>query len=155
MKRKVQVLLLLFAVVLFNTACRHKNTYDFLHSTDDIVAVSVVDLSFDENRALVETEVKQVADINGFLNQFSSLDCYTYFGDPVAATPEGTEDTVIKILYDNGEYELINWRGQSRYLAERGLKYYAGYRVFDEQQFETFIKYLLSDKVTHSTAYAA
>ena len=143
MKKNIQVFLLLFAVMLFITACRHKNTYDFLNSTDDIVSVSIVNLSFDENRALVETEVKQVADINGFLNQFSSLDCYTYFGDPVAATPEGTEETVIKILYDNGEYELINWRGQSRFLAERGLKYYAGYRVFDEQPFEALIKKLL------------
>lgn len=69
---------------------------------------------------------------------------YTWFGDPIPATSEGVEDTVIKIVYENGEYELINWKGQSRYLAERGLKYYAGYRVFEEQQFETLIKNILA-----------
>ena len=143
MKKNIQVFLLLFAVMLFITACRHKNTYDFLNSTDDIVSVSIVNLSFDENRALVETEVKEVADINRFLNEFCNLDCYTYFGDPIAATPEGTEDTVIKIIYDNGEYELINWKGQSKCTSERGLDYYAGYRVFDEQPFEALIKKLL------------
>ena len=126
------------------TACRHKNTYNFLNSTDTIVAVAIVNLSFDEKGALVETEVKQVNDIISFLNAFCALDCYTYFGDPIPATPEGEENTVIKILYANGEYELINWKGQTKNLAERGLNYYAGYRVFDEAQFKTLIDNLLA-----------
>ena len=142
MKKKVYVLLF-FAVMLFITACRHKNKYDFLNPTETIVTIAVVNLSFDDE-TLVETEVKQVGDINSFLNQFCNLDCYTYFGDPVAATPTGKENAVIKVIYDNGEYELINWSGQSKYTTERGLQYYAGYRVFDEQQFETLIKNILS-----------
>lgn len=145
MKKKVYAILLLAAIMLCAASCRHKNTYDFVNPTDDIVAVAIVDLSFDPDDFLVETEVKQVDDIGGFLKAFCALDCYTWFGDPIPVTQEGVKDTVIKITYANGEYELINWNGQSEYRIERGLNYYAGYRVFDEQQFEALIKNLLAD----------
>lgn len=145
MKTKVYVMSLLVVIMLCTASCRHKSTYDFVNPTDDIVAVAIVDLSFDLDDFLVETEVKQVDDIDGFLKAFCALDCYTWFGDPIPVTQEGVEDTAIKITYANGEYELINWNGQSEYRTERGLKYYAGYRVFDEQQFEALIKNFLAD----------
>lgn len=145
MKTKIYVILVLLATLFLATSCRHKNTYDFSNPIEHIVAVVVVNLSFDEAKMLVETEVKQVTDIDGFLNAFCALDCYTWFGDPIPATPEGVEDTVIKIVYKNGEYELVNWNGQSKSATEKGLVYYAGFRVFDEQQFESLIKNILLD----------
>ena len=139
MKKKAYVMLFLVAIMLYAASCRHRNTYDFMNPTDNIVAVAIVDLSFDPVDILVDTEVKQVDDIDGFLKAFCALDCYTWFGEPIPAMQEGVKNTVIKITYANGDYELINWNGQSEYRTERGLKYYAGFRVFDEQQFETLI----------------
>ena len=66
--------------------------------------------------------------------------CYTYYGDPTGVTPEGVSDTVIKISYVNEEYELINWTGQAKCTTENGFRYYAGYNVFDENQFEALIE---------------
>lgn len=51
---------------------------------------------------------------------------------------------VIKIEYKNGAYELINWNGQSEYRVDRGFKWYAGFYVFDENEFQRLIEVLLS-----------
>lgn len=118
--------------------------YDFLNSADKISEIAIVRLNFDDDGVLMQTEIKKIENINEFLEDFKKIDCYIYFGDPISATPEGIEDTVIKIIYVNNEYELINWNGQSEYTIERGLDYYAGFNVFDEQQFEKLIEKYMS-----------
>ena len=120
--------------------CRFPETYNFKHPTDDIIEISIVELSFGENGKLIETKIRQIADTESFLADFKKIECYMYFGDPLGVTPEGVEDTVIKITYENGEYELINWKGQAEYTSEKGLIYYAGYCVFDEKQFESLLE---------------
>ena len=132
----IPVLMVLFLFV----SCRVSENYTFLNPSSEIAEVSIVELSFDDNRELIQTELKRIENTEVFLEDFRSIDCYVYFGDPVPATPEGTEATVIKILYQNDEYELINYNGQSEYTAERGLKYYAGYSAFDAQQFKALIE---------------
>ena len=138
----------IFTVILLCfsfAACRVRETYDFLHPDDEICSVSIVDLSFDENEQLIQTEVHRVDDIVSFLQDFRTLDCYTYFGDPTGVTLEGEEDTVIKISYNNGEYELINWRGQAEYTISRGFDYYSGFSIFDETQFHELLTDYMSN----------
>ena len=89
---------------------------------------------------MIEEKVQQVEDQKAFIADFRDVNCFTYYGDPTGVTPEGVEDTVIKILYKNDEYELINWKGQAEYTSEKGFRYYAGYSVFDEQAFEALIE---------------
>ena len=142
MKKKMVRFVLAFALVFVCfvlASCRHKETFQFLHSTDEITAVSIVSLTFDENKQLVQTELTTVEDTNAFLRDFRSVDCYTYFGDPAGITPEGRNATVIKISYRNMDYELINWNGQAEYKTEKGLNYYTGFSVFDEKQFSALI----------------
>ena len=77
------------------------------------------------------------------VNDFKDVNCYTYFGDPTGVVVEGEEDTVIKVSYQNGEYELINWRGQAEDTLEKDFSFYAGFSVFDEEQFEDLLmKYI-------------
>lgn len=120
-------------------SCRHEETYSFLNSPDKISGVSIVTISFNENGGVIQTEVQKIDDINVFLDDFRNITCYTYYGDPTGVTVEGVEDTVIKVSYQNDEYELINWMGQAEYTQARGFSYYAGFSVFDEDQFELLI----------------
>lgn len=136
---KQRFIVFIIAILFFFTSCRHQETYDFMNAVDEIAEISIVALSFDEEQALVETNVQKIVDTNAFLNEFGDIACYTYSGDPAGVTPEGVEDTVIKISYTNEEYELINWNGQAKYTLERGFIYYSGYHVFDKDQFESFI----------------
>lgn len=134
--------LLLFVVVisvLFMPSCRHREAYDFMNSTDSIERISIVELTINMDGGLTETELQAIVDINAFLEDFGSVNCYTYFGDPVGITPGEKGVSVIKITYDNGEYELIDWKGQAEFNPEKGFKNYVGFCVFDEEQFEALI----------------
>lgn len=137
--KKSYLIFAIFCLFLFSS-CRCSEEYNFLNPTDAIEEIAIVNLHFGDDGYLIETKIKTIENVNEFLNDFQRVDCYTYFGDPIPATPEGIEDTVIKILYKNNEYELINWNGQSEYTLKKGLTYYAGYSVFDEYQFEALIK---------------
>lgn len=137
--KKCLVIIITLSCLHFG-ACRRRETYRFLNATDKIANISIVTISFDENGRIEQTEVQRVDDIDGFLNDFRSVACYTYFGDPIGVTQKGIEDTVIRVQYTNDEYELINWKGQSEYTQERGFSYYAGFNVFDEKQFESLIE---------------
>ena len=137
--KKACIIFIIFFVFLFSS-CRYSEEYNFLNSINEIKEIAIVKLDFDDKGYLMETKIKTIENTNEFLCDFQRVDCYIYFGDPIPATPEGVEDTVFKILYQSNEYKLINWNGQSKYTAEKGLIYYAGYNVFDENQFETLIK---------------
>lgn len=137
--KKISLLFVISCLFLYSS-CRCSEEYNFLNPINEIKEIAIVKLDFDDNGYLMETKIKTIENANEFLYDFQRVDCYIYFGDPTPATPEGIEDTAIKILYQNNEYELINWNGQSKYTSEKGLIYYAGYRVFDEDQFETLIE---------------
>lgn len=143
--KKGLVIFIIILTCFFFASCRHQETYSFLNSTDEISGVSLVTISFDENGEVIQTEVRKINDIIAFLDDFKKINCYTYYGDPAGITEEGVEDIVIKVSYENDEYELINWIGQAKYTQERGFSYYAGFSVFDEEQFELLITKYLSN----------
>ena len=144
MKKVLSILIIAISIVF--TSCKQTEVYSFLKPTDEVFEIAIVALSFDNAENLIETEIKKIEDISAFLEDFKKLDCYACWGDPAGVTPEGVEDTVIKISYANGEYELINWNGQSEFTSEKGFKYYAGYSIFDEQQFESLIESACADQ---------
>lgn len=144
MKKCLMILFVVIMCIHFGS-CRHEETYRFLNSTDEISKISLVAISFDENEKVIQTEIQKISDTVAFLDDFRDVNCYTYYGDPTGVTEEGVEDTVIKISYANDEYELINWMGQAVYTQERGFIYYAGYSVFDKDQFNALISDYLTE----------
>lgn len=145
MKKIVILIVCLICFICLLSSCRHQEAYSFLNSIEEILNVSIVSISFDENGVMTQTEIEKIVNTDAFLDDFSNIGCYTYYGDPAGVTPEGISDTVIKILYTNGEYELINWSGQAKHTTEKGFRYYAGYSVFDETQFESLIAMYLTN----------
>ena len=137
--KKVVFILEIIVMLFCFVSCRYIKTYSLLNPIDEIESISIVIISFNEQSDIVQTEVRKIEDIQVFLNKFSNIDCYTFYGDPRGLTNEGEEDTVIKVCYKNGEYEMINWSGQAKYTKKRGFRFYAGYSVFDEDQFEALL----------------
>ena len=68
--------------------------------------------------------ISTVQDHSAFLSDFRDVKCNTFFGDP-RGVYEG--DIVVKITYDNGEYELIRSLGR-------------GFYSFDQEQFNDLIE---------------
>ena len=139
MKRIFQILMLSLTVTLL-FACRHEENYDFLYEADKIQSIEIVEVSFDEKMELILTEIATVGDIEMFMNDFFAVDCFTYYGDPLGVCEEGSKTNAIKITYENEEYELINWNGQTTYTTEDGISFYEGYRVFDESEFQEILE---------------
>lgn len=140
-KTYIIFLLILFCAVL--GSCKHRETYRFLNSENQISDISIVSITFDTIGDVIQTEVQRIEDKDAFLDNFRRIHCYTYYGDPTGVTEEGVEATVIKVLYKNGEYELINWSGQAEYTSENGFNFYRGYSVFDKTEFDLLMdKYL-------------
>lgn len=134
-----KILILLIVTLTFLCACRRKEAYIFMNETDAISYAAIVMIGFDSKGELQQTEISRMNDINLFMEDFKAVNCYTYYGDPLGITEEQTGTKVVKVVYSNGEYELINWNGQARYSLSSGFRYYAGYHVFDEVQFLNLI----------------
>lgn len=143
MKKIFAIFPMLFCIIL--VSCRHQDNYSFLNNRNEISSISIVMVSFDDAGQIVETELQQIENVDSFLEDFQKINCYTYYGDPLGITEEGVEASVIKIVYKNNEYELINWNGQATYTNETGFRYYAGYNVFDESQFNSLIQSYILD----------
>ena len=143
MKKIFAIFPMLFCIIL--VSCRHQDNYSFLNNRNEISSISIVMVSFDDAGQIVETELQQIENVDSFLEDFQKINCYTYYGDPLGLTEEGVEASVIKIVYKNNEYELINWNGQATYTNETGFRYYAGYNVFDESQFNSLIQSYILD----------
>ena len=125
MKKVLPIFIIALIATLF-TSCNHRVKYDLLNPVEDISEISIVALTFDAEGAIEQTVVQEIENTGDFINDFRKLHCYMNYGGPMGATPEGVEDTVIRISYENEEYELINWTGQTKYTLERDFRYYAG-----------------------------
>lgn len=141
MKKYISIIILVFSLLC--ASCRHRETYKFLYGQDTISSISIVNISFPEGwkktKEIIHTEISTIDNFPLFLKDFHNVDCYTYFGDPTGVTEEGISAIVIRIIYNNGDYELINYCGQAEYTNTNGLNFYAGFSVFDKDQFDQLI----------------
>ena len=87
MKRRCIILVTVFLLLLL-VSCRQASTYSFLNSTQKIEAISIVRLTFDDNGDLSETEIKNIENYSGFIEDFQKINCYNYLGDPLGVIPE-------------------------------------------------------------------
>lgn len=143
--KKLYSICLVILICIGSVSCRHRETYRLLNKETQIAGISLVLVSFDEQGNSVQTELKTIENKESFLEDFRKVDCYSHSGDPMGVTEEGVEDIVIKVCYNNDEYELINCSGQATYTAERGFRFYRGYSVFDKEQFDILINKYMAD----------
>ena len=71
MKKIFIMLLIILSLVL--VSCRVREKYDLLETTDDISEITIVELSFDENKKLIETELSKIDDTAAFMEDFRDV----------------------------------------------------------------------------------
>ena len=133
---KIRLVILIFIALLCLCSCTQKDGYELMHPQNEISYIAIVSISINENVEIEQTELQIINNTSAFLKEFRNVSCYTWWGDPMGLTED---DHVIKIVYQNGEYELIAWNGQAEYQMERGFRNYRGYNMFDEGEFKLLI----------------
>ena len=121
-------------------SCRVKAEYKFHQDKEDIEGIYIVSLHFDTDTMEIYTnDIKRIENIDLFLQDFNDLDCYIWWGDPLTLKAEPDGRSIIKIVYSNGNYELIDWDGQAAFVFDNSNKH-TGIRIFDEKQFNNLIE---------------
>ncbi len=124
--------------------CGKKVSYDFLHSQSEISTIEIIEVGeADEQGVNEQITLCTIDDKDAFLEGFNQLDCYKHIGDPIGVKPT---KRAIKIVYNNGEYELISAGGIARYTKEKQYKNYVGYRSFDNQAFNNFLSSYIDEQ---------
>lgn len=143
MMKKGLLFMLIVSVLLSCCGCIRKKKYEFLQDTANICSIQIVEIGKrDDNGEIKQTTICIIENIEAFLKDFSEVDCSSVFRDPA---PLSGNETVIKILYTDGNYELIAYYAQSKFY-DGYLHWYAGYYVFNEEQFDgLIIKYTNTD----------
>ena len=146
MKNRLLILLAVFLTTsLAGCRIRVPETYQLLHPENEIAHVYIVNAYIDDANELVQTERCEINDIVGFLNDFRKVPCYVYFGDPVGPIRSGEATDIIKIVYENGDYELIDYNGQAEYTQTRGYDHYTGFSIFDKEKCYSLVSDYLSN----------
>lgn len=143
--KKAFVIILLSALVVALSACRTPEKYDFLHPESEIAAVHIVEIQCAADGTESVTQLCEIEDSASFLAAFRAVDCYVYWGDPIGPYEKGETAVVVKVIYNNGDYELIAWNGQAEYTQENGYCHYAGFSVFDEDKFNSLLSSYISN----------
>lgn len=142
--KKIIVTIFAFTIMFLCGGCEKKAEYEFLHDLSEISTIEIVKIgeAIEGEEIIPMTSTCVVTNKDDFLIEFLEMSCYSAWGDPQSVREEAT---VIKIIYNNEEFELIDVGGQSEYTHERGYRHYAGYRYFDENQFEKLLSKYCSE----------
>lgn len=142
MRNRIKIFLWIFLILLTLSSCGN-NKYEFLNGHAQISSIEIVKLgTYDaEKDAFNETVIVTIEDQDCFLAEFNKISFSSLW-----ASPQGVfeDETVIKITYQNGEYELIDHDGQGNYQHFDGFPSnfdaYSGYTIFDQEQFQALIE---------------
>ena len=136
--KKVVILIFTFAIMFMGVGCEKKAEYEFLQDVSEINTIEIVKIgvSKEGEEIIPMTSISIVNDKENFLREFLQINCYCNPGDPQGVVENAK---VIKVIYNNGEFELIDVGGQSTYTLDRQYKHYAGFRYFDDNEFNELI----------------
>ena len=119
------------------SGCKKEVSYNFIQDQSEIDTIEIIEVGEPDLQGVNEQiSICTIEDTTSFMGKFNQMKCYDHYGDPIGVLP----DTIaIKILYSNGEYELITPIGQARYTKKRQYKNYVGYRSFDNEEFNGLV----------------
>ncbi|KAF0092086.1 MAG: hypothetical protein FD141_270 [Fusobacteria bacterium] len=138
MLRILYLILMIFLSHAFILSSCERAEYPFNQNTENIVKVEVI-LMGELQGLYTEHEVTVIKEVSlkdsKFLDDFRKIECKRGFGDPTVLTHG---DKGFKIIYKNGDYEIITYGAQGRHRSD---KYFStGYYNFDEEQFNDLVE---------------
>lgn len=135
--KKLTLILILTAFVLFAlTSCRAK-PYSFIEPIDEIESIEIVSAESSLEYTVIKTLSE--AEKEDFLEQFQKIKFRKYLGDP----PKLYGDA-IKITYRSGIYEMIC--SFTAEYVENGVVQYLWKSCDDEKEFNNLIHHFLEEE---------
>ena len=142
LKKNLIVLILLFSLTLQLTSCI-KGKIEYMHDKSEISRIEIVEASYDcRDDKATQYLISPVDNIQEFLNELDKLDTTFYI---IGGFPQGIEynSLAIKILYNNGDYQLFNCHEESLYYADLDEYHiYEGTTIIDSELEALITKYL-------------
>jgi len=141
------VLTALTALLALNkpVSCNDSNTYNLLRDRSQIVSIEIVEYASDEvDDPLTEgTVLAVIEDREAFIDDFLALRCRNIIpiGSPLVMSY--TPSPVIRIIYDNGEYELVTDFGYEKHVIEDdGSQHRINlcWEYFDREEYLEFVE---------------
>lgn len=131
-------ILLCSLLLLFCCSCRLLDNRKYVCDAEEVKSVQIVRLEDIEPYYQFDyTVLFEITDYITFVDQLNNIETYVKWGTPHVMN---VEDIIIRIEYQNGDYELIS-RGVQCFC--RSGTFTDGHFVFDESEFEALIeKYL-------------
>lgn len=108
---------------------------EYTCDVDNVVSVQIVHLDgfVKEEYRDEYTILCEIEDISGFVEQLESVEHSVNWGDP---RPLGTDCIVIRIEYQNGDYDLLHEDAQTFHRSGQNND---GFFFFDDNQFQDLI----------------
>ncbi len=142
MKRfRIWILLVVLALLFF--ACNGVNHYKLIQPEDQIVKISIVQLSYEFwDERIVRNTICEITDVDTFLSDFKKIECKRRFDFSDLPTNLHGDAIAIKFDYRNGFYELVDWKAQFQFDPIRNGIYSASALTghFNQRQFEAFLQ---------------
>lgn len=150
MLRKFYIFLIISIVFVFSS-CKCATEYNFFHEKEMIASIELVKAYYDfEKEEPIQEAIQTIENKEEFIKDFKSLKCYIYLRAPMGVDEKGL---AIKIMYSNGDYELIRHIGQAEYTYGKGYNGYCTNGNFDKEEFNKLIyKYSGIDVVAYNEA---
>ncbi|MBR2615634.1 MAG: hypothetical protein IKC69_03035 [Clostridia bacterium] len=157
--RPLSFIRILFCIIIITTlhitltSCVVKEANTFRDKLDEIESISIVELGEyrEERFAFSEKLLAEIPDPEEFKEKLADLDYKQIHGDPMGLK---TGDVVIKIVYDNGDFDLIDRAAQLKYRAGRKKFVNYGYTAFEKEGFKALMgQYLEAKTETASVSW--
>lgn len=126
---------LLALLICIFSGCGLSGDQEYTCDVDNVVSVQIVHLDgfVKEEYRDEYTILCEIEDIPAFVEQLESVEHSVNWGDP---RPLGTDCIVIRIEYQNGDYDLLHEDAQS---FHRSGQNNSGFFFFDDNQFQNLI----------------
>ena len=138
------VFIIILALASMLASCSYPTKYSYLHDKSEISSIEIVNAYYDnESNDGVQTTLVVIDDVAKFIKELEKLGCHvTLPGDPVGVVEEGIS---VKIIYENGDYEVFRYMGRSEYTQARGYDVYCDRGSFNKNEFHSFVASYLGD----------
>ena len=137
--RVLNILVTVMLGIALITGCSNQKEYELLNDASLISEIQIVWVGERSEGEYVpsQTVLSVVENTDSFVDELLSVDSELLY--PPASIP--LDAKAVKIIYNNGDYELLTYCGQAYYRADEDFyQSCAGCEYFDKNQFNALIE---------------
>lgn len=137
--KKLCFIIPIILVTVLITGCSNQKEYELLNDASLISEIQIVWVGERSEGEYVpsQTVLSVVENTDSFVDELLSVDSELLY--PPASIP--LDAKAVKIIYNNGDYELLTYCGQAYYRADEDFyQSCAGCEYFDKNQFNALIE---------------